>query len=362
VAYQRAVDDGVTLQRTVVLQRLTNGAWSQVGTNSPTIARPCATFGEAFALDSANRPVIAYVERDESGQGTSTRVVRFDGSAWIAVGPNGGKLPATDSFGTACQNRPVVRVAPGGAITVAYTTDNAVAVHTFDGSSWVGFASNTGDVFPSTVGSVDLRFDPNGRAVIAYGNGQSVAVRRLSAGAPLEWQQLGSNATLPLGTLFDLRLPRIRFDASGQPILAMYAGVPTGEFTFTGGLAVFRFESGDWHTLGGYRPMNTGSVGTTMLPGPGFTFVNGEALLAFVYSGTGGTMPLVQSNTAAGYSAVGADLGEVPQIFPHGLTTTVANSGYLLESAGTDTWLAVAVKPGETPAETPALTLYKLVR
>ena len=363
VAYQRSIDDGGNLRRTVILQRLNGGAWSQVGTDSPTIQRPCSAYGEAISFDSSNRPVVAYVERDVAGQGTSTRVVRFDGNAWIAVGANDGILPSADATGIGCQRPPVVRVSPAGVIAIAYPVDEGVTVQKFDGTNWVGFATNAGDAFASTFNTADLRFDSTGRPIVAYTIGQSVAVRRLSASAPFTWQQLGADSTVPLGTLNNLGMPRLRIDASDQPILAAYAGVPTGEFTFTGGLAVYRLEGGDWHGVGGYRPMDTGIVGTTFLPGPAVTFANGEALLAFSYAATGVSgRTLVQRNTAAGFSPVGANLGEVPQLFPHGLTTGGATGPSLLESSGADTWLAVLAKPDgalNTPVE---LQLYKLVR
>jgi hypothetical protein len=110
------------------------------------------------------------------------------------------------------------------------------------------------------------------------------------------------------------------------------AAVETSPGVFTRGVAVTRFDGSNWQGGVPYRISSdsfAGGDGDT-----GFALHGGDTTMAWVNARNGNTMPVVQRNTAAGWSALGPDPGGIPQYTPHGLIMNSAWSLKLLSTGG----------------------------
>jgi hypothetical protein len=165
-------------------------------------------------------------------------------------------------------------------------------------------------------------------------------VVRLRTDPTPAWEGVGSNGGLiPLaannGGLFT---PGLSFDGSGNPILGAMAAIETSPGVFTRAVSAVRFDGSIWPSAVPYRISDdsfAGGEGDT-----GFALVAGEVWMAWVNGRAGIATPVVQRNTATGWSAVGPGVGGIPQYTPHSLIPDSAWSLKLLAS-GTETYLAL---------------------
>ena len=213
VAFLRLAETGVAVGAApavvdatvqVYVRRWTGSAWQFVGSgfagggasNARSFTSPLgAIFHDvdtpSLALDSTGAPVVAFTYYTTIGLVTSTNtdvyVTRWNGTAWVAVGP---AVPAADG-------------APGRG-----------------GAGGVS-ASTSGSFNPS------LAADPTGKLALAWeewpaSGGAYVWVRRWTG---VSWAPLGDSATggglTPLDTVNTL--PRVGIDAAGRPIVTWVA-------------------------------------------------------------------------------------------------------------------------------------------
>jgi hypothetical protein len=329
VAYAEPVGNSSRVR----LQRWTGSAWEAAAADL-VIDKPCVGNGTgvSFTIDNANRPVVLNANRSDPSTATFLSARRYTSGAWQALGPNDGKLPLASAFGNACLAHPAVVIGADDAPVVAYGYDNSIVVQRFDGTQWKGLAKpdTSGDVFALQSGTYDLKTDAAGRIWFVTGSPTFSAigarVRRFDPVA-IKWDTIGG--ILPQTNTSGLLTPRLRFDAAGQPVIAWIASVGTGGVV-SAGTAVYRYDGTAWSTTGGYNPS-----GTRNANGPndlGFTFFNGEALVSWTSSNPtrGGNGIIVQRNTAAGWTPIGAGNGEIPQFSPGGVTEIGSYSSKLV--------------------------------
>ena len=325
------------------LQRWNGVAWEAAATDL-VIDKACTSIGTAmsFAFDNANRPVVLSGNRSDPSNATFVSAQRFSGGVWQGLGPNNGKLPLISTFGGACASFPALAIGTDDAPVAAYGYDNNIVVQRFDGTQWKGLArpDTSGDVFPLQNGTYDLKVDAAGRTWFVTGSplfsGISAKVRRFNV-ATLTWDLIGGSLTQ--ANTSGLDTPRLRFDAVGQPLIAWLAGVGTGGVS-SAGTALYRYDGTAWTTTGGYQPEgNRTSNGPNDL---GFAIFNGDALVSWTsYNPTrGGNGVIVQRNTSAGWTAVGAGKGEVPQ-FTFGGVTEVSSYSSKLVTVGGELYLVL---------------------
>jgi hypothetical protein len=348
------------------LRRWTGAAWETVAADL-TIDRPCNGTVASFAFDSSNRPVVVYASAGAGG-GTFVSARRFIAGAWVALGPNDGTLPVTSSGTGACDSVPHVAIGSDDAPWAAYGSDSNVVVQRFDGTQWQGLAAPaSGDVFALQSGSYDIAIDAGGRAWLvtssSQGSGAAARARRFNA-ATATWDGVGPNggALAEIGTA-GLDTPRLRFDAGGLPVIGWVAAVlgASGKST-SAGVAVYRYDGTAWSTTGGYQtgPNTFLQNGASNF---GFTLFNGDALAAWsnddILAGT--VNAIIQRNTAAGWSAVGAGAGEIAQFAQRGVTNAIAGSSRPL-GVGSELYLAVIeARQVGTPAGAIRLSLLHMV-
>ena len=133
---------GFDLSR-IVFRRLVNGAWTNaadtielgfLGAGSP--AQPYCI---GFALDRNDQPAFIQISLDT----TSYSAKRWSGSAWQAIGPNGGTLPQRGSSPlNFCPSlQPVLKFNASNAPIAAYAVvelRKRLYLQRFDGTAWTG--------------------------------------------------------------------------------------------------------------------------------------------------------------------------------------------------------------------------------
>ena len=299
----------------------------------------------SFAFDSANNPVIAYGSAT-STSGGFTVVRRYVAGVWQPVGPNDGKLPQTSTFGGSCKTTPVIQLDANDLPAVAYRADNNVIVQRYDGSAWKDVVAAGGATFASINGTYDMRIDAGGRLwfVFAEGfpTGLPTTVRRLNPTPTAAWEFIGPNGgALPQTNTAGLSTPHLRFDNSGKPVIGATAAV--GSSVVSTGTIVYRFDGSVWSSTGGYQTAgsNARAAGDQYL---GFALFNDDAVMGWPNAIDSRIAPVVQRNTAIGWTAIGAGNGEIPQFTPGGLTDSTGWQ-MRLGQFGNELYLAIMVRP-----------------
>lgn len=340
LVYTRAFTNGDHESVRIVLARWTGSAWDSAAPDL-TIDRPCnaiASDNVAIAFDPGNAPIVAYASLPDvaGADGSYVAARRYAAGAWQPVGPNAGKLPNESTFQGACASPPSLAIQADGTPLVAYRSDNTAYVKRFDGTAWVPPTGTATDAFPAQRATFDLTADPTGRVyfVLAGGfqSGQQTVVRRLSATTPVAWEFVGPNGgVLPqIGTI-GLAVPQTRYDSAGRPAIAFSAAVGADN-TATGGAAVYRYDGSAWTTTGGYVASAGSFVSNSQVR---FALYGDVAYATWTNSSPNvSNVPIVQTNSAAGWRPVGTGLGELPQFTPHGQIVANGYGPRLLATRG----------------------------
>ena len=348
------------------LRRWTGTAWETVGSDLVTGSACESTDGASFALDSSNNPVVMYAVESATDESTYFIVQRWNGTAWVAVGPNGGHLPSVAPSNSVCDRVSTTLVGPDNQPVVVYPTSSGPTLLHFNGSAWVGYVTPAGDVVgnPTTTG-FDARFDPSGklwRVTGTDGNNANGGAQRLNTSTHA-WDAVGSGFP-QVGTI-GLQQPHLRFDSTGSPVVAFLADVGAN-FTSHGGVAVYRFDGTNWQTDGGH---DASSVSTgANIPDPAFVLFNDQAVLGWLTDLDVTQDPVVgtvvtQTNTASGWSAIGGGMGALSQYSATGASQSYAADPFLATD-GTDIYLSVIAEDLYGPfyqSHSTALTLLKKV-
>jgi PKD repeat protein len=337
------------------LRRWSGTQWDVVGADIE-IDNPCElTDGASFAFDNANNPVVIYAST-AADNSTTFSAHRWSGSAWVAVGANGGQLPAGASTPTVCARPTSMLVGADNQPVVAYMTDTGPILEHFNGTSWSGYVTPAGDSFGDAGSNFEARFDPAGKLWMVYSAGLSIPsgnAKRLNL-TTHSWDAIGSFAQVNTS---GLQVPRLRFDSAGSPVVAWLAAVGTSG---TQGVVVYRFDGTTWNTAGGHVADST-LIGPNP-PNPAFVLFNDQAVLAWDNEQENQVATVVvQTNSNSGWTAVDGGVGQIPQYSRTGVSAAIAQNAHLATD-GTDIYLSVIALPdGGSQGLDAALTLLKKV-
>ena len=221
----------------LVVRRYNGTSWVQVGAAGLSVAlaySPCL----AFAPDGAAHVIFSDPLQDSSGW--KAKVLRYNGSAWAAVGPEAGI--STD--GTLYTS---LAFAPDGTLHAVYkemstsgptAIDERATVLKYNGTAWV--AVGPMGFTDGEIEDLRLAFDHDGVPHVAfrdYAHDYRGSVMRYSGGA---WSYVGTPG-FTAGMAFDMNLV---FAPDGVPWIALYeSGGTTNAF-------VYRWEGGAWAKVG----------------------------------------------------------------------------------------------------------------
>jgi hypothetical protein len=206
------------------VSRFEGGAWVDLGAQVNGAGTYVGIVANSFdpvaslAIDQSGRPVVAYLE-----SGTSVRVKRWDGSAWVALGtPHSGSNAAGAAVAIATggpipAGEPVVfitaYVAPSTVLQAFVKQWNSTT------SAWVAMGGALNVDAAKTAWAPSIAVDPSGRPVVAFEqwtSPRSVYAFRWEGGA---WAALGGN--LSLDPTRDAGNADVAFDAGGAPLVAV---------------------------------------------------------------------------------------------------------------------------------------------
>jgi len=331
---------GINTSAALTLKRWTGTAWETVGPDL-VIDRPCNEAMVRFAFDSTNTPVVIYGTND--GTSSFTAVRKLINGAWAALGPNDGKLPRSDGFGGACNQPPIVQIGSGDQPVVAYAGNDLISVLSFDGANWNDLVPSQ-PTFSALSASFELRVDPIARVWFVLANPNGV-VRRYHATPTPGWDLIGpNNGALPnTANTVGFDSPRMRFDPQNFPYIAATANVTTTPGTSSAGVIVYRFDGTNWLTSGGYQTGGTNpySAGSRYL---GFAVLDGAPVVSWLNntSERSNTVYVQRNSTSSGWTPIGLGNGEIPQYYPHGVTTRQAWQTRMV-AIGSDLYMAMTV-------------------
>ncbi|MBK8478623.1 MAG: hypothetical protein IPL39_20785 [Opitutaceae bacterium] len=224
--------------RRLVVRRFNGTSWAQMGAAGLSVEFAYSPY-LAFAPDGAAHVVFSDPLQDSSG--LKAKVLRFNGSSWVAVGPAAG-ISADGAYYT------TIAFAPDGTLYAAYKEvstavlsplNDRATVMKFSAGAWTAVGP-----LGFTAGEVEdlkLAIGLDGVLYVAfrdYAHGQRGSVMRYAGGA---WSYVGTPGfTAGLG--FDMNLV---FAPDGVPWIALCdSGGTTDAF-------VYRWEGGDWAKVGG---------------------------------------------------------------------------------------------------------------
>jgi hypothetical protein len=360
VFYANQINNGGHNSNVVSLRGWTGTGWTAIGPDL-TIDRPCsAGLSLAVQFDASNAPVVVYGNNDAAQTLSFFAAQRLVNGAWTPLGASNGVLSNQSFTADACRISPAVTFGADGAPLVAYPVNANLVVERFDGTAWGAVTSAANDQFaqpPGGTAGFDLEADANGRPYLVIGGvggpGQTT-VRRLSSTTPATWQTFGPNGgVLPETNTNGLSSPQLRFDANGQPTIAFVAGMGSR------GTAVYRFDGTNWSTTGGYQPplsqISNGNVGFALFGGE--CYVGWQNTTYDASFNLTEQAPVVQKNSAAGYTPLGTGQGEIQQFYTHQLVNTGGFAPFLL---GTNGQLYAALTARQSSNGISTLNIYLL--
>jgi len=214
MAYSQQISDDY-----VIVKKYGAGTWSQLGSSG-------FPQGSLFDLRFFNStPYVA----------TKTNLMKFDGTAWVQVGPAFSTDGSTPSLAFRSDGTPYIaysnNVQNGRAVVLAY-----------DGTSWnqIGGAVGT-----TTAHTPSLVISPDDVPYLAFVDSGNVGVFSFDGTA---WNPVGTEGFFESET--SIANPSLAFDSSGVPFLAFSCASGA-----SWNLAVWKFSSGSWSQLGESIPM-----------------------------------------------------------------------------------------------------------
>jgi hypothetical protein len=246
-----------------------------------------------------------------------------------------------------------VQIGSGDRPIVAYAANDAISVLTFDGTSWNDLVPSQ-PTFSASQTSFELRVDPIARVWLVLANPNGV-VRRFRETPTPAWEFVGpSSGALPnTSNTAGFAWPRMRFDPNNFPYIAATANVTTTVGTSSSGVVVYRFDGTNWLTSGGYQTGGTNpySAGSRYL---GFAVLDGAPVVSWLNntSERSNTVYVQRNSTSSGWTPVGVGNGEIPQFYPHGVTTRQAWITRMV-AIGSDLYMAITVSSTEAGSTVP---------
>jgi Bacterial Ig-like domain/Bacterial Ig domain len=235
----------------IYVKQWTGTQWQRLGENLIEGNGSGETF-HALALDSSGNPTVAF--NDATDGLSKVRVVRWDGSAWGAVGPGSlNQNPERTAFPTSLSidtsGNPVLAF-------IEYTNQVSpvkiqLYVKRWTGSSWelLGSGSLNQNTDFSALNEVSLALDASGNPVVTWSEREiddtkndaiAIYVKRWTG---TQWQLLGSGKlnSQPVGYS-----PSLALDASSQPVVAYVERTGSNP----GSVYVQKFDGTNWKYVG----------------------------------------------------------------------------------------------------------------
>lgn len=286
--------------------------WSPIGLGADNVSSLGTTAMASFDDGSGQALYIGGSFSSVDGL-PATRVARWDGTAWSAVGAG---LPATPNCFAAFDD------GSGPALFVGLSSAVGSTFMKWDGASWQDLTA----LYPIGPTAMRVWDDGSGPALYVgayFGNFPGFSANGIAKWDGTTWTSLGSGLTGPLGA--SVNAIEVFTPAGGTP--ALYVG---GEFTDAGGVAVkslARWNGTSWSAVGAQLNQNTSSVpivhalaatsvgGTPRLAvGGRFQSVGtGQAYNLALYNGSTWQRPVTSS--AVIYCLIEHDDGSGPKLF-----------------------------------------------
>jgi hypothetical protein len=194
--------------------------WVLLGGSSLTVSGVAPS--PSTAIGPGNVPFVAYSEAVPSGDVARLRVQRFDGAAWVPVGPavNAGSLNAAFE--------PSLAFSPTGIPHVAWASNSAtqrnILVARFNGTAWerVGPDMPLNYTPGALASNPSLAFGTNGTPMVAWVENSAVKFKLFSGVAWVRAEGPGGAEGPASSTASRVKLST--FPASGAPVLAWSEG------------------------------------------------------------------------------------------------------------------------------------------
>jgi hypothetical protein len=233
--------DAGGVDRLLVRRMSGGGAWSDLGALNPAPALRASD--PSIAIDASGRIVVAWIQHLPDGQ--HVQVARHDGSAWQRLCDEPSTCALNVGLSRPAQ-RPSIALAGGGDPGVAWIEDGQVTVKRHDGNAWSLHAAGRGPVAAGVAVRVKLAFDAAGIPYVAWvtdGARDFVGVARAVGAA---WQHLGSTlmGDEPAGDT-SVRDLGLAVDAAGTPWVAWAQGGVPGAHAYAR-----RWSGTEWAALG----------------------------------------------------------------------------------------------------------------
>ncbi|PZA06045.1 MULTISPECIES: PKD domain-containing protein [unclassified Meiothermus] len=247
----------------ISVQRWNGSAWSKVTDDLEGEVNAAPFACADFVLDQDDNPVVVYTYPVPNTSYHEYFVRRWKPGGWVAVGPDGGKLPG-QRYST-CSESPSLAVGADNQPIVAYELNGAAYVRRFDGANWVGMGPSEGKLNGSIPANhVVMVLDSSGNPVViwrAYNTSDSYALRYKPTPTP-SWEAIGPNngllpTSLPLLGFYPTSLI---LDASGNPVAAGAADICSSPSCGSAymGVAIYRYDGTQWQTSGGHTASPNG--------------------------------------------------------------------------------------------------------
>ena len=216
------------------------------------------------ALDAEGHPVVATID-GQTRETPYVHVWRWDGSAWLNVGPgldavaaDGGsndasRIPGEVSLAADAAGRPFVAwsEAEGAGVSSVYAC-------AWDGAAWRQLGTGL-RARPGAVAAPSLRLDRNGSPTVAWSEiaAENGAVHvQVASWADGGWRPVGDSPDAALhaelGPASNAGAPSLRLDRQGAPTVAWSESVPQPESPGkkTSSVHVARWNGAQWQRLG----------------------------------------------------------------------------------------------------------------
>ena len=232
------------------VMRFNGTAWQAVG--DPFSGGQAADI--SLALDGKDTPYVAFNSQDGSDNCFAATVLSFNGTEWVAVGEDVSDKGCFTSMALDSNGQP----------WVAYSDETndrmgKATVKRFNGEAWVEVGNPAFSV--DYVGPTRLALDVADKPYVAYTDyalGWKVAVMTLVDGT---WQTVGSSAGLSGGEALDLSLA---LDPQGRPWVAYRDRTDPEGSGIIDRATVLSFNGTEWVAVGGAR-FTVGSASSTSL-------------------------------------------------------------------------------------------------
>jgi len=187
----------------IYVRRYDGSSWVDVGLGSSTgggVSQSKTASTPHLAMDDQERPTLAWITTE--GVESRVHLKRFQGGAWVSLGPAAGERLFAEDWQTYCGSLEFRLITPQGATrpTVSWTCGDFLEHHVFlkqfDGQSWVGLAGSEqglGVASASPFSPLALGFDAQGHVLVGWIADGDVMVSRFDGAQWIE-QGTGSRA------------------------------------------------------------------------------------------------------------------------------------------------------------------------